>query len=165
MIPRGRLLAITRTFSYNRCMRICLDVCTLQRPLDDRSQPRINVEAEAVLTILELVESGSLELLSSAALQFEIDRTPDADRKANSREILELASQTVELVDAIELHADSLIKAGIKPMDALHLASATWAKADFFCTCDDKLLKKSKKMKGLSIEMVTPLQLVSEVAP
>ena len=164
-LPRGRLLAIARPFSYNPCMRIYLDVCTLQRPLDDRSQPRINVEAEAVLTILELVESGSLELLSSEALQFEVDRTPDADRKASAREILELANQTVELNDAIELHADSLIKAGIKPMDALHLASTIWAKADYFCTCDDKLLKKSRKVKGLSVEIVTPLQLVSEVAP
>jgi hypothetical protein len=33
-------------------MRVYLDACCLQRPLDDRSQPRVNVEAEAVLTIL-----------------------------------------------------------------------------------------------------------------
>jgi len=49
-------------------MRIYLDACSLQRPLDDRTQPRINVEAEAILTILNLVESGDLELLSSEAL-------------------------------------------------------------------------------------------------
>src|ERR1700731_3821557 len=100
-------------------MGIYLDACSLQRPLDDRSQPRINVEAEAVLAILELVESGHLELLSSEALVFEVDRTPDADRKATVREVLELASQTIELVEEIEVHADSLIKAGIKPLDAL----------------------------------------------
>jgi hypothetical protein len=146
-------------------MRIYLDACRLQRPLDDRSQPRNNVEAEAVLTILELVESGHLELLSSEALQFEIDRAPDADRKASVREILELASRTIELVDEIEVHAESLIKAGIQPMDALHLASPSWAKADFFCTCDDKLLKKGKKLKSLAIAVVSPLQLVAEVTP
>jgi predicted nucleic acid-binding protein len=133
--------------------------------LDDRSQPRINVEAEAVLTILELVESGSLELLGSEALLFEIDRTPDADRKASAREVLDLASQTIEVSDEIEAHAESLIKVGIKPMDAMHLACASWAKADFFCTCDDRLLKKSKKVKGLAIEVVSPLQLVAEVTP
>jgi predicted nucleic acid-binding protein len=146
-------------------MRIYLDACSLQRPLDDRSQPRINVEAEAVLTILELVESGHLELLSSEALQFEIERIPDADRKASTREILALASNTIELADEIEVHAESLIKTGIKPMDALHLASASWTKADFFCTCDDKLFKKSKKLKNLAVEVVTPLQLVAEVTP
>ena len=61
-------------------MRIYLDACSFQRPLDDRSQPRINVEAEAVLTILRLVESGHLELLSSEVLRFEIDRIPNQYR-------------------------------------------------------------------------------------
>jgi hypothetical protein len=146
-------------------MRVYLDACSLQRPLDDRSQPRINVEAEAVLTILELVESGHLELWSSEPLQFEISRIPDADRKVSVGEILESASRTIELVDEIEAHAESLIKAGIHPMDALHLASACWAKADFFCTCDDKLLKKGKRLKSLAVAVVSPLQLVAEVTP
>ncbi len=144
-------------------MRIYLDVCSLQRPLDDRSQPRVNIEAEAVLTILELVESGHLELLSSEALQFEVDQTPDADRKASVREILELASHTILLVDEIEAHAESLIKAGIKPMDALHLASASRAQADYFCTCDDRLLKKCQKLTTIAVAVVSPLQLAAEV--
>ncbi len=33
-------------------MRIYIDCCSLQRPFDDKSQPRIAVEAEAVLVIL-----------------------------------------------------------------------------------------------------------------
>ena len=33
-------------------MRIYLDTCSLQRPLDDRHQVRIALEAEAVLAIL-----------------------------------------------------------------------------------------------------------------
>lgn len=146
-------------------MRIYLDSCSLQRPLDDRSQPRINVEAEAVLTILELVESGHLELLSSETFEFEIDRIPDPDRQARAREILALANQTIELVDEIEAQANEFVRAGIKPMDALHLASASWTKADYFCTCDDKLLKRSKKLKTLAVAVVSPLQLVAEVTP
>ncbi|HZU35939.1 MAG TPA: hypothetical protein VFA18_08525, partial [Gemmataceae bacterium] len=38
-----------------RDMRIYLDACSLQRPLDDRGQPRIHVEAEAVLTARLLI--------------------------------------------------------------------------------------------------------------
>src|SRR5436190_2031471 len=109
-------------------MRVYLDACSLQRPFDDRSQPRVNVEAEAVLTILRLVESGSLELLSSEALEFEIERIPDAERQASAREILKLASQTLELVDQIEAQAESLLKSRIRPLDALHLAFASWTK-------------------------------------
>jgi predicted nucleic acid-binding protein len=146
-------------------MRIYLDACSLQRPLDDRAQPRVNVEAEAVLTILSLVEAGELELLSSEALQFEIARIPDAPRQARANEILKLASKVLELTDEIEAQAETFVKAGFKPMDALHLASASWAEADYFCTCDDKLLKKSKKMKPLATKVVSPLQLIAEVVP
>jgi hypothetical protein len=144
-------------------MRIYLDACSLQRPLDDRSQPRINVEAEAVLTILGLVESGQLELLSSEALEFEIHCMPDADRQSRARETLELASQTLKLVTDVEAHAQELHRLGIKPMDSLHLAFASWTRADFFCTCDDKLLNRAKKLNSLNTTVVTPLQLVAEV--
>ena len=146
-------------------MRIYLDACSFQRPLDDRSQPRINIEAEAVLTILRLVESGRLELLSSEVLRFEIDRIPNQYRKVQATEMLKLATHVIELNDEIEAQADSFVNTGVKPLDALHLASASWAKADYFCTCDDKLLKTCNNLNSLSTEVVSPLQLVAEVAP
>ncbi len=34
---------------------------------------------------------------------------------------------------------------GFKPIDALHLAFASVSKVDYFCTCDNKFLKKSQK--------------------
>jgi predicted nucleic acid-binding protein len=146
-------------------MRVYLDACSLQRPLDDRSRPRVNVEAEAVLTVLHMVESGQVELLSSEALQFEIDRIPNMERQARAQEMLRLASQTLELVAPIEAQADSLVQSGLRPLDALHLAFASWAKADYFCTCDDKLLKKAKRLKALAIKVVSPLELIAEIAP
>jgi len=42
----------------------------LAASMDDRSQPRINIEAEAVLMILRFVASSDLELLASEVLQF-----------------------------------------------------------------------------------------------
>ena len=44
----------------------------------------------------------------------------------------------ISLNDDIKKRAKALIKTGIKPVDALHLASAEAARADYFCTCDDK---------------------------
>jgi len=144
-------------------MRIYLDACSLQRPLDDRGQPRINIEAEAVLTILALVESGDLELLSSEVLEFEIGKIHDVPRQARARDMLKLAGQFLKVTDEIEAQADSLVKAGIKPIDALHLATASSMKADCFCTCDDLLLKKGKKLKSLKTKVVSPLELIAEV--
>ena len=141
-----------------------MDACSLQRPLDDRAQPRINVEAEAVLTILSLVEAGELELLSSEVLQFEIAAIPNVQRQARAGEMLALAGEVVELTDEIEAQATTFVKAGIKPIDALHLASACRTKADYFCTCDDKLLKKSKKLQSLDTKVVSPLELIAEAA-
>ena len=145
-------------------MLIYLDACSLQRPLDDRTHPRINIEAEAVLTILRLVESRHIELLTSEALQFEIDRTPNQYRKAQVIEMLKLATRTIEINDEIENEAKIFVQGGVKPVDALHLASASWAKADYFCTCDDKLLKRSINFRSKATTMVSPLQLVTEVA-
>ena len=145
--------------------RIYFDTCSLQRPLDDRTQPRINVEAEAVLTILRFVASGDLELVSSEVIQFELAQIPDIDRQTRARELLELASEVLPVVDEIESQAAAFVKAGLKPVDALHLATAFWNKAEFFCTCDDKILKKSKKLKTPGTRVVSPLELVAEVAP
>lgn len=131
--------------------------------MDDRGQPRVNVEAEAVLTILLLVESGDLEMLSSEVVEFELANTPDVQRQAKAREILKLASEFVKVTDEIESQADALVKGGIKPIDALHLATASNTKADYFCTCDDQLLKKGKKLNHLDTKVVNPLQLIAEV--
>lgn len=146
-------------------MRVYLDACCLQRPLDNRSQPRVNVEAEAVLTILGLVENGDLKLISSDALEFEVDRTPDAERRDSAREILKLASRAIRLDDDIESDAAALVASGFKPLDALHLALATHGEVEYFCTCDDKLRKKALRLKSLTIAVVSPLELVDKIAP
>ena len=54
-------------------MRIYFDMCCLQRPLDDKSQFRVLVEAQAILGVLALFEAGQVDLISSDALIFEID--------------------------------------------------------------------------------------------
>jgi len=44
-------------------------------------------------------------------------------------------------------------------MDALHLACAEAADVDYFCTCDDNLLRKAKRIASLRTRIVTPLEL------
>lgn len=144
-------------------MRIYLDCCSLQRPFDDKSQPRIAVEAEAVLVILTMCESGQLTLISSEAMQFEIGRIPDHERKEEALAILKIAKETVCLTQEIESLARRLSTSGIKPLDALHLASASISKADYFCTCDDKFLKKARNFGGLNATAVSPAELIMEL--
>jgi predicted nucleic acid-binding protein len=144
-------------------MRVYLDCCSLQRPFDDRSQPRIAVEAEAVLVILALCESQQVRLVSSEALLFEIGRIPDQTRKENALTVLKIARETIELTSDVEELARSFMASGLKPLDALHLAAASVAKVDYFCTCDDKLFRKAKELNVLDTTVVSPTQLVMEL--
>jgi hypothetical protein len=68
-------------------MKIYLDMCSLQRPLDTKTQLRITVEAEAILGILALCESGQAELVASEALVFEAGRNPHPVRKRYAAEV------------------------------------------------------------------------------
>ena len=43
-------------------MKIYLDTCSLHRPLDSKTQIRIMLEAEAILGIIGLCETGQIEL-------------------------------------------------------------------------------------------------------
>ena len=144
-------------------MLIYLDLCGIQRPLDDQSQLRIRVESEAILGLIALCESGQAALLSSDALEYEAGRNPYAVRKAHALAVLGKAAQIIRLSPAVEGRARALNQAGLKPLDALHLAFATAAGADFFCTCDDQLLRRARVVHGAPPKIVTPLELVAEV--
>lgn len=144
-------------------MRIYLDSCCLQRPFDDQTQPRIRVETEAVMTILAFVQAGDLSLLSSEALEYEVSRTPDEVRRNEVMLVLALAGERLEINDEAEALAGLLESRGVPPMDAVHLALASTAMADFFGTCDDKLLRKCQTLSGLTCKVMPVLGLVLEV--
>ncbi len=144
-------------------MKIYLDNCSLQRPLDDKTQTRIRLEAEAITEVLLLCESGELELVSSEILVLEIARMPNPKRRALTLNTLSLAGDKINLNDEIENRAIKFEKDGLKAFDALHLATAEFGKVDFFCTSDDKILKKTERISDLKIKVVSPLKLVEEV--
>jgi predicted nucleic acid-binding protein len=144
-------------------MKIYLDNCCLQRPLDSRGSTRVVLEAEAVLGILTLLESRRIELVSSEVLLFEIDRTPNSVRQAYALEVLSRTRLLVKVDEPIEKRAAGLVRLGIRPLDALHLASAERAQADCFCTCDDKLLKKAQTVARLKTRVVSPIELIEEL--
>ena len=73
-------------------MKIYLDMCSIQRPLDTKSQPRIAVEAEAILGVLVLCEAGQVELMASDALGFELERNPHPVRKEYALKVLSKAA-------------------------------------------------------------------------
>lgn len=144
-------------------MKIYLDVCAIQRPLDTFDQIRIVLEAEAVLGLLALCESGQVELLSSDALVYETEQNPLPVRKEHARAVLAKAGEKVNLSSEAKLRAEQLEALGFPPMDALHLAFAELGKAEYFCTCDDRLLRKARSLADLRVKVVSPIELVQEI--
>lgn len=144
-------------------MRVYLDLCTIQRPADDASQLRVYLEAQAVHGIVALVEAGTLRLVSSTALLIEHARNPHVLRRDVTERVLSLATEFVAVESAVEQRAERYRRSGLKAMDAAHLACAVEAGVDFFCTCDDRLLRRSKSLDTGLTRPVTPLELIQEV--
>lgn len=143
---------------------IYFDNCALQRPFDDRSQLRINIEADAILGLLDRMEAGQIEMLSSDILKYEHDRMPDSERKEFVADVLMRCNQYIQISPEIISRAKDYELHGIKPWDALHLATAVERKTDYFCTCDDALLKKAKAARTDLTKVVSPLELISVVS-
>lgn len=136
-------------------MKLYLDVCCLNRPFDDQSQNRVRLEAEAVLSILELAQSGEIETLGSDIIDDELSQMPDNERREKVELLLALTSSQIALTLAIEQHATELQKWNIAPLDALHLALAESVQTDYFLTTDDDLLRKAKRA-GLKVKVENP---------
>ena len=146
-------------------MRLYLDTCCLQRPFDDQTQARIRVETESFFAILATVQDGTHSLLTSEALEFEVRQVPDAGRRRRILAILDLATERFRIDEATEALILEVERQGVRGMDAVHLALASAAKADRFCTCDDRLLRKARSLQGLACRTTDLLDLVTEVKP
>ncbi|RME11203.1 MAG: PIN domain-containing protein [Ardenticatenia bacterium] len=138
-------------------------MCAIQRPLDSATHFRVVLESEAILGILTLCESGQIQIISSDALVYETERNPWPLRKEYALAVLSKAIEHIRLTKDIEQRAKDLNRLGVKPLDALHLAMAEAGKVDYFCTCDDQLLKRSKRIQDLKVKVVSPLELVEEL--
>jgi len=144
--------------------RIYLDVCCLNRPFDDQTQDRIRLEAEAVLLILLHCETGEWQWIGSEVVNFEIEQTPDQERRQRTRLLAVHAHQIARVGQAEVERAQQLTSLGLQPVDALHLACAESEQADVFLTTDDRLLRMSSRLAGqLGVRVENPLIWLKEV--
>ena len=137
--------------------RLYLDTSVYNRPFDDVSQPRIWFEALAFAAILQMRESGSVELVNSDVLEYENSRNPFLDRKTWVNSYLSLAGIYQEVDDSIRIRAQGLESQGLGSVDALHLACAEESKAEYFITCDDQIIKR---YRGKGLKAMNPVNFV-----
>jgi predicted nucleic acid-binding protein len=144
-------------------VKIYLDLCAIQRPLDTPNQVRIVLESEAVLGIIAFCEVGQIDLLSSEALLYEGEQSSMPIRREHTFAVLSKAKNVINVTEKVIVRAENLMTFGIKPLDALHLALAETGNADYFCSCDDRLLQNAKKVEDLMVKVINPVDLVQEI--
>ena len=144
-------------------MRVYFDTCTLQRPLDDRSQSRVFLEAEAILALLGLCDQGVIRLVTSDIVEYETDNNPHQQKKAFVEKIARQATEHITITGEIEQLAQTYEQFGVKAIDALHLASAETVGVDYFCTCDDRFYRRAAQLQQLTLKVRMPLELAQEV--
>lgn len=88
--------------------------------------------------------------------------SPFPERKYEVLRLATLCNVRVGPSDDIYDQAKSFQKKGrLSAKDVIHLACALSVKADFFVTCDDRLIKQAKRLK-LEMEVINPIDYIRQ---
>jgi len=130
-------------------------MCVYNRPFDDQRQARILLETQIFIMLLLMRSEGRLELLSSFALEYENGKKPNIENMLKISDCLGYSSDCITCEAGILDRFLEFEKCGLMGMDAVHVACAEKAKADFFVTCDDDFIKSWNGLiiSGLYISM------------
>lgn len=140
-------------------MRIYLDNCCYNRPYDDQSQIRINLETQAKLFIQNLIKNGEVELVTSYVLEYENSCNKSLQKLLAIKGFMDKYATvhvTEKSRETVEKDARAIIETGIKEKDACHVASALLANCDYFISTDDRLLKYHTE----KIQLVSPCEFI-----
>lgn len=140
-------------------LRVYLDTSVYNRPFDDQTQPRIWLESLALSVILQLIETGEIELVVSTVIGYETSRNPHVERRLWVQQLLGRAIDNVSMTPAIRERAEALERGGLKALDALHLACAE-RDADVFVTCDDRLIRRYERRADHTLRTIDPVGFV-----
>lgn len=108
-----------------------------------------------------MVRAGSLDLVWSYILEYENAQNPFPVRRYTIYQWKKIAKQNVLENDDIIRKAEELEEKGLKAKDALHIACAMLAKAEYFITTDKEILKKMKDSK--EIKVIDPLNFLLQM--
>lgn len=141
--------------------KVYLDTSAYNRPFDDQTQPKIFLESQAVVIILQMVETKMIDLVTSSVLEYENSRNPYPIKQEAMNRYLRMAESKQAVNEAIRHRAEQLEHNGVKAVDALHVACAEAVSSDYFITCDKRLINRCS---GLALNVVNPVDFVLEIS-
>lgn len=136
---------------------VYLDVCCLNRLFDEQRQLRVRLETEAVRSVLQAVVTGHVRWLGSTAVDLEIARNPNAERRQQAAQLAALATDHVVLSAADRERARMFEAQHLGAFDALHLVAADRGRADVLLTTDDRFIHRATRVGGaLHVRVLNP---------
>jgi predicted nucleic acid-binding protein len=103
--------------------------------------------------ILQRIIDGVDRLGWSAILTFENAQHPLADRRIEIARWAPRAVVNVAVTPQVATRARTLTREGFRPLDAAHLACAEAAACDRFLTCDDRVVRRTRRVQvGLRVQ-------------
>jgi len=121
--------------------KIYLDMCCFNRPYDEQSQLKIEIETKAKLFIQRMVLEQRLDLVWSYMLDYENSRSNFRQKQSAIQRWQALAIEDIDETPEIVLLAEKIQKTGLKSADSLHVACAISMGCDYFISVDRRLLK------------------------
>ncbi len=139
---------------------IYLDYNCFQRRFDDPSQIRIQLEALACEEIFLRTEIEEVRLAWSFMHDDETLLCPFPNRRNIAFILSNLCKVRIgPEEDIYESALEFQGKCGLTSKDAIHLACAHFIEADYFLSCDDKLVIQAKKL-GLEMPILNPVDYI-----
>jgi len=139
--------------------RLYLDVCTYCRIFDNQNFLRIRLETDAVYLIIQHIENGDYLAVVSPVHFKEVAAITSSKKRFKINSLLNKTNTAIACDNnKARQRADELYTTfNFGVADAAHVAYAEQI-ADIFITCDDKLLKKCKKVA--SIMAMNPIEFI-----
>ena len=135
-------------------IRVYMDICCFNRPYDEQSSLRIQLETQAKLYVQKLIVDNKVELVWSFVMSYENAMNPFIEKRIRIAEWRKLAIIDCGLSSEIFDKSKELNKLGLHVKDSYHIACAINANADFFITTDKGIL--NKQIDG--VRVISPVE-------
>ena len=137
-------------------IKIYLDICCFNRPYDNQTQLKIELETKAKLFVQNLVYTNKLALVWSYILDYENSKNIHVQKLSAIQKWQTLAVEDINETNEIIEKSKIIQNMGIKNADSLHLACAISSKCDYFITVDKRVLK----YKCDEINIIDPIEFI-----
>jgi len=141
---------------------VYLDYNCFQRGFDDPGQIRIQMEGLACQEVFLRAERDEVRLVWSFMHEDETILCPIPEQKYEALRLATLCKVKVGPEEEIQKLAKSFQgKEKLSAKDAIHLACASYVDADFFLSCDDRLIKQAERL-NLKMKFMNPVDYIRQ---